>query len=400
MVDGAQVGDRRSDDPTVRERRDGPQACPARPERDEPDGPWPHPELEGLAQEVVLVGGRGERERGEPRRPRDDERPCGTELDQRAVARGEGVDAGDPSSPRARHRADAGGAHDRSEEGRIRQEARVLARTCTVGGLGGSEERCEARLGLDAALELVHPRPPCVAGIVPHGRARTREARPASYPRRMDASDEPVPLDRPVDHEPSDGPFPADPPEDGGAAGTARRRDPVRWRAAALIALVVAAGGVAVQQRTVADAWRDRALDLEGQRDEAIGRAEALGSQLDELSLLQAETAAELDASTERLAELAGEKARAEDRAVVTEAERDAAGRVAQQVAGAVRGLDACILALLDLRASTVDAFNRVARGGTVDVAPLNAQSDAAIAQCEAARSAAAAAGSAASALG
>lgn len=190
---------------------------------------------------------------------------------------------------------------------------------------------------------------------------------------------------------------PADP------EATPRTRSPGRgWSGWPAIGLVIAllAAGVALQQRSVADEWRDRALALELQRDEAVGRAEALSSQLDELAELQATTSSELDALTERLAELAGEKAEAEDRALVTETERDAAGRVAQQVASAVRGLDACILALLDLRAATVDAFNRVAAGRSVDVAPLNAQSDAAIALCNEARAAAAAAGSAASSLG
>lgn len=190
------------------------------------------------------------------------------------------------------------------------------------------------------------------------------------------------------------------PPSEPPAGGDPAAVGPSRRRAAAVLVLVLLVGGVAVQQRSIADAWRERALALEVQRDEAIGRSEALASQLDELVLLQDATSRELDLVTERLAELAGEKAEAEDRALVTEAERDAAGRVAQQVVTAVRDLDACILALLDLRAATVDAFNRVARGGSVDVAPLNAQSDAAIAQCEAAREAASAAGAAASALG
>jgi hypothetical protein len=165
---------------------------------------------------------------------------------------------------------------------------------------------------------------------------------------------------------------------------------------AAALAVALVALGVAVQQRTVADAWRDRAELAVEQRDEAIGRSEALRSQLDELAELQTATSEELDALTQRLADLAGEKAEAEDRATLTEAERDRAGRVATQVASAVQGLDACILAFADLRAALVDAFNRVQRGQSVDVGPLNAQSDAVVAQCEAARRAAAAAGAAA----
>jgi septal ring factor EnvC (AmiA/AmiB activator) len=184
----------------------------------------------------------------------------------------------------------------------------------------------------------------------------------------------------------------------GGLPRAPRRRLRTATAVAGLVAL--AATGVAVQQRDVADRWRERSLALEAQRDEAIGRTEALESQLAELAGVQAATQAELTEVSDRLAALAGEKADAEDRAVVTAAERDAVRRVAQQVATAVNGLDACILALLEVRASSVDAFNRLARGETVDVAPLNAQSAATIDQCNAARRAAAAAGTAAGALG
>lgn len=172
-----------------------------------------------------------------------------------------------------------------------------------------------------------------------------------------------------------------------------------RWSAAALVVVALVASGVAVQQRVVADRWRDRAELVAAQRDDAIGRTDALQRQLEEVVDLQATTEAELSTLTDRLAALAGEKADAEDRAVVSAAERDALRRVAQQVATAVSGLDACIVALLEVRASSVDAFNRLGRGEQVDVAPLNAQSAETIARCNAARQAAAAAGSAAGAL-
>lgn len=223
----------------------------------------------------------------------------------------------------------------------------------------------------------------------------TWEARPASYARR-------------VDDDPSDAAADAD-ARPGGASSLREDRAPGPLRArrrprpigaAALVLVALVAAGVAVQQRTVADAWRDRAERLEVERDEAIGRSEALRSQLDELAAVQASSEGELAALTERLADLAGEKAQAEDRTALTEAERDAVRRVAQRVADAVSGLDACILALLEVRASSVDAFNRLARGEFVDVDPLNAQSAATIEQCDAARRAAAAAGSAAGALG
>ena len=186
-----------------------------------------------------------------------------------------------------------------------------------------------------------------------------------------------------------------------GHAGAAHPASPprARWSVVVVVVVALVATGVAIQQRLVADRWRDRAELVAAQRDDAVGRTDALQRQLEEVVDLQAATAAELSALTDRLAALAGEKADAEDRAVVSAAERDALRRVAQQVATAVSGLDACIVALLEVRASSVDAFNRLGRGEQVDVAPLNAQSAETIARCNAARQAAAAAGSAAGAL-
>jgi hypothetical protein len=185
----------------------------------------------------------------------------------------------------------------------------------------------------------------------------------------------------------------------GSPAAPDRRGRAPRAGIAGAVVLALVASGIAVQQRTVADRWRDRAELVAAQRDDAVGRTEALQRQLEEVVDLQAATDAELTLLAERLAALAGEKADAEDRAVISAAERDALRRVAQQVAAAVSGLDACIIALLEVRASSVDAFNRLARGEQVDVAPLNAQSAETIARCNAARQAAAAAGAAAGAL-
>jgi chromosome segregation ATPase len=140
-----------------------------------------------------------------------------------------------------------------------------------------------------------------------------------------------------------------------------------------------------VQQRQVADGWRDRSVLLEQQRDEAIGRAEALGAQLDELGAfveLSREDRAMLE---ERLAELAGEKARAEDRATVT---REELATLAAAVSSAVTQLNACTDDLLALQRDTIDAFNRVTSGERVDVAPLNQRLEETRTRCNAARQA------------
>jgi chromosome segregation ATPase len=165
------------------------------------------------------------------------------------------------------------------------------------------------------------------------------------------------------------------------------RRGRARRVLAILLLVVLTAGGVAIalQQREVADGWRDRAVLLEQQRDEAIGRAEALGAQLDELGAfieLSREDRAMLE---ERLAELAGEKARAEDRATVT---REELATLAASVSSAVTQLNACTDDLLALQRDTIDAFNRVASGERVDVTPLNERLEATRIRCNAARQA------------
>lgn len=160
-------------------------------------------------------------------------------------------------------------------------------------------------------------------------------------------------------------------------------------RALSVIAVLVLVGatvaGVAIgwQQRTIAAGWRDRATVLEQQRDDAVGRAEALSGQLGELSTLVQLSETDLAVLEERLAELAGEKAQAEDRAVLS---ADELRRLATLVDSAVRQLNTCADDLLALQSDTVDAYNSVARGVPVDVAPLNDRLTATNASCTNAR--------------
>jgi chromosome segregation ATPase len=149
---------------------------------------------------------------------------------------------------------------------------------------------------------------------------------------------------------------------------TARRR---RRRVLPVLLLLLGIAGVAVgiQQRQVADGWRDRSVLLEQQRDEAIGRAEALGAQLDELGALVQLSQEDRALLEQRLAELAGEKAQAEDRATVT---REELASLASAVSSAVTQLNACTDDLIALQRDTVAAFNRLSAGEQVDVAPLN----------------------------
>jgi chromosome segregation ATPase len=135
---------------------------------------------------------------------------------------------------------------------------------------------------------------------------------------------------------------------------------------------------------------------LEGQRDDALGRGEALQTQLEDVAELLALSEMDVADLEERIRELADEKAQAEDTATTVQVERDVLADVSTQVASAVEALDACITRLFDLQSASVDAFNRSAAGEPVDVAPLNAQADATTTFCNQARSAAAAAGSAA----
>jgi chromosome segregation ATPase len=153
-----------------------------------------------------------------------------------------------------------------------------------------------------------------------------------------------------------------------------------------MLALLAAAGaGSAIgwQQREVAAGWRDRALVLEQQRDDAVGRSEALSDQLGELANLVQLSVEDLATLEERLAELAGEKAQAEDRATLT---RDELRTLATRVESAVRQLNACVDDLFALQSDTIDAYNSVARGAPVDVTPLNDRLRVMSERCSAAR--------------
>jgi len=169
--------------------------------------------------------------------------------------------------------------------------------------------------------------------------------------------------------------------------------EPRRWtrRAGRVLALLLllgtAGGGVAVgwDQREVAAGWQQRALLLEQQRDDAIGRAEALSDQLGELGNLVQLSVDDLATLEERLAELAGEKARAEDRATLTAEELRT---LATRVETAVRQLNACADDLLLLQSDTIAAYNSVARGVPVDVGPLNTRLNETNERCIAARQA------------
>jgi chromosome segregation ATPase len=163
-----------------------------------------------------------------------------------------------------------------------------------------------------------------------------------------------------------------------------------------LVAATIGSSGVAWQQREVAAGWQSRSEMLEQQRDDAIGRSEALSEQLGALANLVQLSVDDLATLEGRLAELAGEKAQAEDRAALT---RDELRTLATQVETAVRQLNACADDLLALQSDTIEAFNRLARGSSVDVAPLNERLAEVNARCNTARRAGAAAVAVASRL-
>jgi len=179
---------------------------------------------------------------------------------------------------------------------------------------------------------------------------------------------------------------PADEPEVTTPAPPRRaRRTPRTALTIVLLAITIGASAVAWQQRETAAGWQARADVLEQQRDDAIGRSEALSGQLSELAGLVELSVDELATLEERLAELAGEKAQAEDRATLT---RDELRTLAARVDTAVRSLNACADDLLILQADTVAAFNALARRESVDVAPLQRRLDDVNARCREARQA------------
>jgi len=156
-----------------------------------------------------------------------------------------------------------------------------------------------------------------------------------------------------------------------------------------LLAGTIGASAVGWQQRAIAAGWQQRAIVLEQQRDDAIGRSEALSEQLGALGNLVELSVDDLTNLEERLAELAGEKAQAEDGAAVA---RDELRLLAGRVEAAVRQLDACVEDLIALQSDTIDAYNSAVRGTPVDVGPLNARQTAVSQRCAEARQAAASA--------
>jgi uncharacterized coiled-coil protein SlyX len=152
-----------------------------------------------------------------------------------------------------------------------------------------------------------------------------------------------------------------------------------------LVGLAGAGVGVGVEQRMVAAEWRERAEVLIEQRDEAIGRSEALSAQLGELGLLVQLSAEDLASLEDRLAELAGEKAQAEDRVALT---REELRTLAERVSSASRSLNTCVDDLIALQEQTITAYNRVVSGERVDVAPLNERLEVVRGTCAIARQA------------
>ncbi len=152
-----------------------------------------------------------------------------------------------------------------------------------------------------------------------------------------------------------------------------------------MLGLALGAGAVTWEQRQVAAGWQERAVALEQQRDDAIGRSEALSEQLGELANLVQLSVEDLATLEERLAELAGEKAQAEDRATVT---RDELRTLAARVQSAFQQLTACVDDLFALQSDTISAYNSLARGNQVDVGPLNERQRVMVERCSAARQA------------
>jgi len=170
------------------------------------------------------------------------------------------------------------------------------------------------------------------------------------------------------------------------------------WVLLSLLSLTAAGvgGWIAWDQRQVAAEWRDVAIQIEDQRDDALGRGEALQVQLDEIASLLAASESDVAGLEERIRELADEKAQAEDTATTVQVERDVLAQVSNRIASAIQALDQCVDRMFSLQSSTVSAFNRMSSGEQVDVGPLNDQAAATTQFCNQARSAAAGAAAAA----
>lgn len=175
-----------------------------------------------------------------------------------------------------------------------------------------------------------------------------------------------------------------------------RRRWPWAVALALVFVLAATAGAIAWQQREVAALWQQRALAVEDQRDDALGRVEALQSQLDEVADLLAASETDLSELQERVRDLADEKAQAEDTATTVQVQRDELVQLSNRIASAISALDQCVSRMGELHSTTVSAFNRVAAGEQVDVGPLNALAQSTTSFCNDARSAAAGAAAAA----
>lgn len=189
-------------------------------------------------------------------------------------------------------------------------------------------------------------------------------------------------------------------PPEPGHVPVAEAPRPRRWpwwlAIVLLVAVAGAAAAVAWDQRETAALWQERAEGLEDQRDDALGRGEALQTQLDDVADLLDSSETDVATLEQRIRELADEVAQAQDTATTIQVERDVLADVSTQVASAVEALDACVTRLFDLQESSVQAFNRSAAGDPVDVGPLNDQANEVTRFCNDARSAASAAASAA----
>lgn len=187
---------------------------------------------------------------------------------------------------------------------------------------------------------------------------------------------------------------PAPPPRRQGAA----RRT---WWAVVVVLAVAAVGAAAVglQQRGIAAQWRDRATAREAERDDAVGRTEAVQRQLEEVTAALATSEADVAALEERIRGLADEKARAEDAATTVQVQRDTVLDLTQKVAAAVDTLDSCVTQLFTLQTASVEAFNSVSAGEQVDTTALNGALEQTTAFCNTARTAAARASAATEAL-
>lgn len=163
-----------------------------------------------------------------------------------------------------------------------------------------------------------------------------------------------------------------------------------------LVVLTGTAGAVAWEQRAVAGEWRDRALTVEDQRDDARGRAEAMQTQLDEIASMLTTSETDVGQLEDRIRELADEKARAEDTATTVQVQRDVLARVSSRIADAISALDQCVSRMFELQSATVAGFNRVAAGEDVDIGPLNQMAQSTTSFCNDARAAAAGAAAAA----